>query len=218
MAWYIVLGITFVVLLLGKSRLPGDKKMQKLPLVIMLAAVAFWILYTFGIINVDLTVVDCLLIGALLESTLWLGLIPINSNYSELFEATTVPVIIVDKNYVSKYISGSATPVNEEEMRESEGGTVAIGNTLLSSAPIRAGRVLWQDDVTILNRQREELDEVRESLAEESVLIRAETEIKENQAKAEEKSRLYDRIARDVKPQLVIISSLLERAEGGTFR
>ena len=34
-------------------------------------------------------------------------------------------------------------------------------------------------------------------------------------AKADEKNRLYDRIARDVKPQLVIISSLLDKAEKG---
>ena len=215
MVWYVGLSVAFVANLLRKSRVPGSKMMQQVPIFVMLGAIVFWLLYTLKIINGDLSVIDCILIGTLLETAIQAGLVPTNSSYTELFKNTTVPVIIVDDDYNAKYTSGGAMPVNEEEMRESKSGTVAIGNTLLSSAPIRAGRVLWQDDVTILNRQREELDDVRESLAEESVLIRAETEIKENQAKADEKNRLYDRIARDVKPQLVIISSLLDKAEKG---
>ena len=215
MAWYIGMGIAFVALLLRKSRLPGSKQMQKLPLFIMLGAIAFWLLYTFRIINADLTVIDCLLIGALLESALGLGLIPTNSSYIELFESTSVPVIIVDEDWQAHYTSGGAVPVGCDEMKSSENGTVVLGNTLLSSAPIRAGRVLWQDDVMELNRQRSELDEIHGALAEESVLIRAETEIKEKQAQADEKNRLYDKIARDVKAQLEVLSVLLDKAERG---
>jgi hypothetical protein len=100
-------------------------------------------------------------------------------------------------------------------MKDTENGTVVFNNTILSSAPIRAGRVVWQDDVTKLNKQREELDEIRETLSEESVLIRAETEIKEKQAQADEKNRLYDKIAREVKPQLAILNGLLDKIEKG---
>ena len=215
MAWYIVLGLTFVILLIKKNRLQSSKKMQFLPLFIMLGAIVFWLLYTFKVINVDLTVIDCLLIGSLLESALQTGLIQTNTNYRELFEKTTVPVIIVDGYYQARYTSGGAKPVDETIMKDTENGTVVFNNTILSSAPIRAGRVVWQDDVTKLNKQREELDEIRETLSEESVLIRAETEIKEKQAQADEKNRLYDKIAREVKPQLAILNGLLDKIEKG---
>ena len=215
MAWYIGLAVAFVTLLLRKSRLPGSKKMQIVPLVIMICAIAFWLAYTFRLVKGDLTVIDCLLIGTLLETAIQSGLIPTNSNYRALFESTTVPVIIVDENYQEHYTSGGAIPVDETAMRASVNGTVAIDNTLLSSTKIHAGRVLWQDDVTELNKQREELDEVREMLSEEFVLITAETEIKEKQAQADEKNRLYDKIAREVKPQLIILSNLLDKVEQG---
>ena len=80
MGWYIGLGVAFVVILLRKSRLPGSKNMQKLPLFIMIGAIAFWLLYTLKIINGDLTVIDCILIGSLLETAIQSGLIHTNSS------------------------------------------------------------------------------------------------------------------------------------------
>ena len=141
MAWYICLGVAFVVILLRKSRLPGSQKMQKLPLFIMIGAIAFWLLYTFKIIRGDLTVIDCILIGALLETAIQSGLIHTNSGYRELFQSTTVSVVIVDEDFQARYTSGGAIPVDEASMRATKDGTVAFEDTLLSSAPIRAGRM-----------------------------------------------------------------------------
>ncbi|MBO5908564.1 MAG: hypothetical protein J6Q67_02115, partial [Clostridia bacterium] len=202
LGWFIVLGLIFVIMLIKKSRFPGSKSIKKLPLYIMIGAIAFWLLYTFKVINGDLTVIDCLIITALLESAIQTGLIPTNSNYRELFEKTTVPVIVVDKDYQARYVSGSALPVSEENMRNTVNGSITLDNTLLSSAPIMAGRVVWQDDITALNLQRQELSDICESLSEESELIKVETEIKEKQAQADEKNRLYDKIAYDVSSQL----------------
>lgn len=217
MAWYVSLTLAFVVTLIVKSRLPGSKSMQMIPLVIAIVAVVFWILYTAGLIEGDLTVIDCIIIGTLLETSIQTGLIPTNTSHKELFAQTTVSVIIVDENYQARYTSGGAIPVSEEVMKETENGVVVLGNTIVSSTPIRAGKVVWEDDVTELNNQWAELDEIREELLGESVLIQAETEIKEKQAQADEKNRLYDKIARDVKPQLAILSGLLDKIEKGEF-
>ena len=215
MAWYISLTLAFVIILIYKSRLPGAKSVQKIPLVVAIVAVAFWILYTASLIDGDLTVIDCIIIGTLLETAIQTGLIPTNKGHKELFVETTVPVIIIDEDYQARYTSGGALPVSEEAMRASADAPVSLGDTVLCSAPITAGRVVWQNDVAELNRQREDLDDVRERLAEEVDLIQAENEIKEKQAKAEEQNRLYDKIAREVKPQLDILASLLEKAEKG---
>ncbi|MBR3684853.1 MAG: hypothetical protein IKL86_01095, partial [Clostridia bacterium] len=177
--WFSGLGILFVVLLIRKSKLPGSKKMQKVPLYIICVAIVFWILYATEVIDADLTIIDCLIIIALLESAVQTGLIPINTNYREIFESTTIPVAIIDDGYVTKYRSGGATSFSKEDMLATAIGAVSMGDKILSSSPIRGGRVVWQDDVEELNQQRLELDEIHESLAEEGTLIQAENEIKE---------------------------------------
>ena len=211
--WFSGLGILFVVLLIRKSKLPGSKKMQKLPLYIICVAIIFWILYATQVIDADLTIIDCLIIIALLESAMQTGLIPINTNYREIFESTTIPVAIIDNGYVTKYRSGGATSFSKEDMLATATGAVSMGNKILSSSPIRGGRVVWQDDVEELNQQRLELDEIYESLAEEGTLIQAENEIKEKQAQADEKSLLYDKVAREVSTQLTKVLGLLSTEE-----
>ena len=211
--WFSGLGILFVVLLIRKSKLPGSKKMQKVPLYIICVAIVFWILYATQVIDADLTIIDCLIIIALLESAMQTGLIPINTNYREIFESTTIPVAIIDNGYVTNYRSGGATSFSKEDMLATAIGAVSMGNKILSSAPIRGGRVVWQDDVEELNQQRLELDEIHESLAEEGTLIQAENEIKEKQAQADEKSLLYDKVAREVSTQLTKVLGLISIAE-----
>ena len=213
--WFSGLGILFVVLLIRKSKLPGSKKMQKVPLYIICVAIVFWILYATEIIEADLTVMDCLIIISLLESAMQTGLIPINTNYREVFESTTIPVAIIDDSYETKYCSGGAMSFSKEDMLATTIGVVPMGNKILSSSPIRGGRVVWQDDVEELNRQRLELDEIHTSLAEEGILIQAENEIKEKQAQADEKSLLYDKIAREVSTHLTKVLGLLSVAESG---
>ena len=211
--WFSGLGILFVVLLIRKSKLPGSKKMQKVPLYIICVAIVFWILYATEVIDADLTIIDCLIIIALLESAMQTGLIPINTNYREIFESTTIPVAIIDNGYATKYRSGGATSFSKEDMLATALGAVSMGNKILSSSPIRGGRVVWQDDVEELNQQRLELDEIHESLAEEGTLIQAENEIKEKQAQADEKSLLYDKVAREVSTQLTKVLGLISIAE-----
>ena len=98
-------------------------------------------------------------------------------------------------------------------MRQTEMGTVHFGGSLLSSEPISAGRVVWEDDVSQLNEMRARLQDTQEQLGEENILLQAELELKEKRAKADEQNRLYDRIAREVEPQLIKADALLRRIE-----
>ena len=162
MGWFIVTGFYFVLMMLVKSRVPGSKKLQKMPLLIMAFAALFWIGYSMRLYNCDLTVTDCLIIALLLESAIQSGLLPSNNRYQQIFDATTVPVQIVDRDYQPHYVSAGALPVPEETMKQTEAGTVTMENSLLSSAPIHGGRVVWQDDITQLNELKEQLEDTRE--------------------------------------------------------
>ena len=213
MAWFILLGIYFVVMLIKKSRVPGSKSFQKLPAVILGISIIFWIMYCMHIVGGDLAAIDCIMIIALLESAIQSGLIPSNTNYYELFRSSTVSAQIVNADYQPCMVSGTATVLTEDVMRSAEAEPVDLGDTILHSKAITGGRVLWQDDVKQINDLIEQLRDTQERLGESNELLKAELELKENRARTEEKSRLYDRIAKEVAVQLAKAEDLLKLAE-----
>lgn len=211
MAWVVGMSAYFVVMLLVKSRVPGRKSAQKLPALVLAAAVPFWILYCLRLVHYDMTAGNCLVIILLLECAIRSGLIPSNSHYNELFQMSAVAAQIVDRAYQVCYASESARPLSQELMRQAESGPVDQGNLRLHSAPISGGHVLWQDDMTPVTRLMDQLREAQEELSEDNELLKAELELRERQAQVAEKNRLYDRIAREVAPQLATLEQLLDR-------
>ena len=211
MGWFIVMGFYFVVSMLLKSRVPGSRRLQKMPILIMTFAALFWTGYSMRLYNCDLTVMDILIIVLLLESAIQSGLLPSNTSYQQLFDATTIPVQIIDRDYQPHYVSAGAMPVSETKMRQSESGTVHMGRSLLNSAPIYGGRVVWEDDISELTALQQQLQDAQEQLGEENTLLQAELDLKEQRAKTDEKNRLYDRIAEEVEPQLIKTDMLLQR-------
>ena len=213
MGWFIVMGFYFVMMMLLKSRVPGSRRLQTMPLLIMIFAALFWTGYSMRLYNCDLTVMDCLIICLLLECAIQSGLLPSNGSYTEIFRRTTLPVLIVDRDYQTHYVSAGAVPMAEETLRETAHGTVDLGHALLTSAPISGGRVVWQDDVQQINKLRLQLQDTNEQLDEENVLLQAEVDLKHQRAKADEQNRLYDRIVREVEPQLIKADALLMQIE-----
>ena len=77
-AWFSLLGLYFVIMLLKKSRVPGSKAFKSLPIFIMCCFIVFWVFYGMGIIKGDLTTIDCIIITLLLESAVIVkGCLPI---------------------------------------------------------------------------------------------------------------------------------------------
>ena len=212
-AWFIILGFYFVVALAIKSRVPGSKTFQKLPLIIMACSVVFWVLYALGLIRADLTAVDCLMITLLLESAIESGLIRSNAGYTEFFEISTVAAQVVDKNYQTMYISSYADDLPEDVMRSALDKPVELGKTMLHGKPVSGGYVFWQNDIKEIKKLMKSLEETRERLSENNFLLKAEIDMNEQKARFEEKNRLYDRIARDVSSQLIKADELLAHAK-----
>lgn len=212
-AWFVILGFYFVIMLLLKNRTPGRRSFKKMPIVIMVVAVVFWIFYKKIMTSVDLVAIDCLLITALLESAIQSGLIRSNTGYHELFEISTVAAQIVDENYQVCYLSSCADDFSEDIMRRAEQKPVDKGNTVLNSKKISGGRILWQNDLTQIKKLLAQLTETQEQLNENNVLLKAELELKENKVRLDEKNRLYDRIASEVYSQLEKAEKLLKLAE-----
>ena len=218
MAWFVLGGIYVVVMLLKKSRVPGSKRLQKMPAMIMGGAVVFWTLYCFGIFRgCDLTVVDCLIIALLLESAIQSGLIASNTNYRKMFNASTVAAQIVTLDYQPCFASSSAISLTQDEIKQIGEQSVKRGGTILHAKPIKAGYVVWQDDVTEINKLTKQLQDAQEQLSRKNALLQAELKLKEQQAQLEEKNYLYNRITEEVAPQIEKIEALLEQTSDPLF-
>ncbi|MGM9531605.1 histidine kinase N-terminal 7TM domain-containing protein [Intestinibacter sp.] len=213
MAWIIFLSIYFVVMLLKKSRTPGNSPLKSMPCFVIAGAIVFWVLYAWMRIKCDVTAIDCIIIVLLIESAIQSGLIPSNSNYKELFTISTVAAQIVDDNYKPRFTSSSSQPISEKLMRSAEIEPVKYDNSILHSKRISGGHVLWCDDISTIVDLQEELQEIQEQLSENNELLKAEVELKKQKIKAEEKSKLYDRIAKEVSPQLSKVREYLKQAD-----
>ena len=212
MAWFFVLALFFVIGLMVKSRVPGSKRFQAMPLLITIFGISFWTCYSLGLIECDLTAVDSLIIIMLLEGAIQSGLIPSNMNYRELFVQSTIAAQIVDSQQKIHYASASAAPIDQTLREQAKHEAVDLGDAILHSQAIRGGHVFWQDDVKEINSLAEHLREANELLGERYDLMKAEVELKERRLQAEEKSRLYDRIAQEIAPQLDKAEALLQRS------
>ena len=211
MAWFFVLALFFVIGLLVKSRVPGSKRFQTMPLLIAVFGISFWTAYSLGYIECDLTAVDSLIIIMMLEGAIQSGLIPSNMNYRELFVKSTIAAQIVDGQHIH-YTSSNAAPLEKSVMEQAKRGPVDLGDTILHSQAIHGGHIFWQDDVKAIKDLAEHLRDANDTLGERYDLMKAEVELRERRLQAEEKSRLYDRIAQEIAPQLNKADELLQQS------
>ena len=212
MAWFFVLALFFVIGLMVKSRVPGSKRFQTMPLLIAIFGIGFWTIYSLGYIECDLTAIDSLIIIMLLEGAIQSGLIPSNMNYKDLFTQSTIAAQIVDNAHQVHYTSANASPLEITTMEQAKHASVHQGNAILHGQAIHGGHIFWQDDVKAINDLAEHLRETNDSLGERYDLMKAEVDLKERRLQADEKSRLYDRIAREIAPQLNKVDALLQQS------
>ena len=212
MAWFFVLALFFVIGLMVKSRVPGSKRFQTMPLLVTIFGIGFWTIYSMGYIECDLTAVDSLIIIMLLEGAIQSGLIPSNMNYRGLFAKSTIAARIVDAHGQIHYTSANAAPLAKTVMEQAQHEPVLMGDTIMHHQAIHGGHIYWQDDVKTINDLAEHLRDTNDRLGERYDLLKAEVDLRERRLQAEEKSRLYDRIAQEIAPQLNKADELIKQS------
>lgn len=151
----------------------------------------------------------CYTLGGFWILYITIGMVPSNKGYEKLLEKSSLAVRIADLNYNVVYQSSSAVPV-DKELLKSTGQIIIDKNTLLCCRNVTGGYAYWQTDITELNKINCELEKTKEHISEESELIRQENELRENRARIDAKSKVYDDIAMRVLPQsqkIALISS-----------
>ena len=216
--WQYLLYFSAIVILAVRCRVTGAKKGTLIIMIPFSVGIAMNVLLMTGKmpkINGNIIEFPEALIftaAIVLECCMQLGLIPTNANYGKLFGIFSISAQITDREGTPVYRSASAMKLTAEQIALPDGSR-AGEHTVLHKMKIPGGFGFWQDDLTELDRLNEELAEAGEGLAQEAELSRLRNELKEKQTKIEQRTLVYDMIAKRTQRQSQLISLLCEEAK-----
>lgn len=200
--WIVICILLAFGIIAHKSRNPRILRRLPLPAIPMVLLGGYAVLYGFHFPLIkqflgDMTIVHCLMTAASLEGGLRCGLIQSNTGYEELLRVTSLAVQLVDRQGNVYCCSENGRMVDRRELQAAMHGTVQLDeHTLLRSAPVQGGYVMWQTDITELVENMERLKENRTELAERNYLEQQNYEVERKINALREKNRLYDLLQR----------------------
>lgn len=204
--WIVICILLAFGIIAHKSRNPRILRRLPLPAIPLVLLGIYAVLYGFHFPLIrqflgDMTIVHCLMTAASLEGGLRCGLIQSNTGYEELLRVTSLAVQLVDRQGNVYCCSENGRMVDRRELQAAMNGTVRLDeHTLLRSAPVQGGYVMWQTDITELVENMERLKENRTELAERNYLEQQNYEAERKTNALREKNRLYDLLQRRLAP------------------
>lgn len=216
LGWMVVCMAFSLVCLFRKSRIPSGEGKRITPFVLGCAMLLYGILYLSGIPAVrwwfgDMNVMFCLLYAAIYESCIRCRMIPSNTGYVELFEASTLAACIADR---SGRIVLRSRAAGEDMTCPQEGQRIVRPDGMrISSAPISGGYAVWQDNVrqlaelrTRLNANKEEMERNKKKLKDAYLVQRSLHELTE-------KNRIYNELEAKHSRQTAQMRQMLAQCE-----
>lgn len=211
-AWQYLLYLAAVAILVIKCRISSSKKGAWIILIpVTVGAVLNTLLVTGHMPKINGTHIfefpETLIftVAIVLECCMQLGLIPTNTDYGKLFRKFSIAAQITDKAGKPVYASNTALPLTADQFA-ADSGTRIGAHTLLHKMAIPGGYGFWQDDMTEIDRLNDQLAHAKEELAQETELIRLRNKLKENETKIEQRTLVYDTIAKRTERQSRLIS------------
>lgn len=221
-AWQYSLYLAAVFVLGFKCSISSAKKYAWLTVIPFVIGIAESILLATekmpklnGTYIIELPETLIFMVAGILECCIQLGMIPTNKGYVKLFQAFPIRAQITDSKGKTVYASGSAIELTVEQFDAPDGARIGA-HTVLHKMELPGGFGFWQDDLTELDRLNEELEGAKEALSQEAELIRLQNELAEKQAKIEQRTALYDTIAKHTQRQSRAISRLAEAARASS--
>ena len=217
-AWQYLLYLAAIVILVIKCRISSAKKNAWVILIPFSIGVLMNILLLTGKVPesngspiFEFPEALIFTMAAVLECCMQLGLIPTNNDYGKLFHQFSISAQITDEEGTPVYASYSSLPLTKEQFSLESGARIGE-HTILNKMKIPGGFGFWQDDISELDRLNEELAEAKQELAQEAELIRLRGELKEKQMQIEQRTLVYDAIAKRTQKQSQLISALAAQA------
>lgn len=214
--WALALSAGAILMMLRKCRIKRSKKILWLPLIPFALLTLYTVFYAldFHFIKTyftDLTVTMCLLITAVFQACIHVGLIQSNTRYKDLFHASTIGTRITDEAYNTYLSSQGALNLPASVLKQTEISPFLLeGGLRLSGAAIAGGHVIWQEDIRELNETLERLANTNEFLEGENTALAEEYKTKSRLSQLEEQNRLCNLMFCQTREQVESLEGLVE--------
>ena len=144
-----------------------------------------------------------------------IGLVPVNTHYQMVFERSTVGMRIVDSSGATKISSVHARELTSQQYSElmKNGSITSDPDQYLYLHALSDGMLIYQQDVSDINRMINELEQVSTELKQENTLLSRELSSRSEQASVDAKNRIYNSISGEVASQLRLIESLITSSD-----
>lgn len=216
LGWMVVCMAFSLVCLFRKSRIPSGEGKRITPFVLGCAMLLYSILYLSGIPAVrwwfgDMNVMFCLMYAAIYESCIRCRMIPSNTGYVELFEASTLAACIADR---SGRIVLRSRAAGEDMTCPQEGQRIVRPDGMrISSAPISGGYAVWQDNVRQLAELRTRLNANKEEMERNKKKLKDAYLVQKSLHELTEKNRIYNELEAKHSRQTAQMRQMLARCE-----
>jgi hypothetical protein len=141
------------------------------------------------------------------------GLIPVNTQYEEVFRRSTVAMQILSPTGERIAVSENAaelTPVILESLKQNQHFSVTE-DVIMHLHQIPNGYMIWQTDLSQINHSLRELQKLNAELEEEQDLLAQEIRLQSDEASVQARNDIYDSLSAEVAGQLTLLTELLSK-------
>ena len=217
MAWALALEASRLVLLYRRGRASRRRtRLWIVPMLVFISEFLFIIPYMVASFVVDVEFIELSAALFFFETMIWescilIGLVPVNTLYSEVFDRSTVAMQIVGENGETIARSSRAPSLSPElfDRLRHELVLEMPGDKELRLHVFDGGYLVWQKDVSEFNTAIRALRKTGEQLEQEGALLGQELSVRSEEVRVQEKSRILERMTQEVEPQLEQLRELL---------
>ena len=147
------------------------------------------------------------------EFYILVGLIPVNTQYEEVFRRSTVAMQILSSDGERIAVSENAadiTPAMLEALKQNQRFSVTE-DIIMHLHQIPGGYMAWQTDLKQINQALRELQRLNAELEEKRDLLAQEIRIQSDEASIRARNDIYDSLSSEVAGQLALIGEVLSK-------
>ena len=141
------------------------------------------------------------------------GLIPVNTQYEEVFRRSTVAMQILSPSGETIAASENAaeiTPAMLETLKQEQQFSPTEDITM-HLHPVPGGYMVWQTELSQVNHALRELQRLNAELEEKQDLLAQEIRIQSDEASVQVRNNIYDSLSSEVAGQLTLLTELLSK-------
>ena len=218
--WIVVMELAKIVNIFRSGRRIGNRFLRWLPVLEMAAMILYSVPYIATAFAppewefIEFTAALFFYETMIWETCILIGVLPVNSEYREIFRSSDIGMQILypDGNVFLR--SGGADTLDGQQfamLLQGKAAQTPDGRSL-HLAPVSGGYAVWHTDTREIQRLTEELQEKKEALESEDILLRTELMNRRELQRVRERQRIYrmihDRTKAEREAALAIIPRL----------